>query len=47
MAQERQSKITGNVTNLRTVHRHGLNKNEVTGEKVHAGFPTKAIREDF
>lgn len=36
-----------NVTNLRIVHRQGLNKNEGTGEKAHVGFPGKATRDDF
>lgn len=45
----RRERATGleNVTNLRTVHRQGLNKNEVTGEKAHVGFPGKATRDDF
>lgn len=39
----RDGKELGNVTNLRTVHREGLNKNEVIGEKARGGFPAEAI----
>jgi len=43
----RDRKELGNVTNLRTVHREGLSKNEVTGKKTQGGFPAEAIREGF
>lgn len=42
-----RAKELKNVQSLRTVHRKGLNKNEVTGEKAHVGFPDKAISEDL
>lgn len=35
----RDRKELGNVTNLRTVHREGLSKNEVTGKKSTGRFP--------
>ena len=42
-----RAKELNNAQSLRTVHRKGLNKNEVTGEKAHVGFPDKAISEDL